>query len=99
MKPSALDGGEWSVSCPTPPGKEPSVPIVQESGWAPEPFWTPWNREKYIAPTENQTPAAQPVARRHTDLPIHTDPYIYKILSTINILIINNYGVRIMKYV
>jgi hypothetical protein len=32
---SALDGGEWSASCPgrtLPPGKGPPVPIVQEAG-------------------------------------------------------------------
>jgi hypothetical protein len=37
---SALDGGEWSVSCPSstlPPGKEPPVPTGQEAGLAPEP--------------------------------------------------------------
>jgi hypothetical protein len=40
---SALDGGQWSALHPgrtLPPGKEPSVPIVQEAGWAPEPVWT-----------------------------------------------------------
>jgi hypothetical protein len=40
---SALDGGEWSASCPgcaLPPGKWPPVPIEQEAGWAPEPVWT-----------------------------------------------------------
>jgi hypothetical protein len=31
---SALDGGEWSA---LPPGKEPPVPIGQETEWAPEP--------------------------------------------------------------
>jgi hypothetical protein len=34
---STLDGGEWSASRPgrvSPPGKGPSVPIVQEAGWA-----------------------------------------------------------------
>jgi hypothetical protein len=34
---SALDGGEWSASCPghaLPPGKGPPVPIVQEARWA-----------------------------------------------------------------
>jgi hypothetical protein len=32
---SALDGGEWSASCPSrtlPPGKGPPVPIGQEAG-------------------------------------------------------------------
>jgi hypothetical protein len=40
---SALDGGEWSASCPglaLAPGKGPPVSIVQEAGWAPEPVWT-----------------------------------------------------------
>jgi hypothetical protein len=40
---SALEGGKWSVSCPScalPPGKGPPVPIGQEAGWAPEPVWT-----------------------------------------------------------
>jgi hypothetical protein len=40
---SALEGGEWSASRPgraLPPRKEPPVPTVQESGWAPEPVWT-----------------------------------------------------------
>jgi len=39
---AALEGGEWSASTPRPhftPGKDP-VPIVQEAGWAPGPFWT-----------------------------------------------------------
>jgi hypothetical protein len=37
---SAL-GGEWSSPCPGRfiPGKDP-VPIVEEAGWAPGPFWT-----------------------------------------------------------
>jgi hypothetical protein len=36
---SALDGGKWSASRPgraLPPGEGPPVPIVQETGWAPE---------------------------------------------------------------
>jgi hypothetical protein len=32
------------------PGKEPLVPIGQEAGWAPEPFWMRWWREKFPAP-------------------------------------------------
>jgi hypothetical protein len=39
---SVLDRGELSASRPgraLPPGKEPPVPIVQETGWAPEPVW------------------------------------------------------------
>jgi hypothetical protein len=40
---SALDEGEWSESFPCralAPGKGPSVPIIHEAGWAPEPVWT-----------------------------------------------------------
>jgi hypothetical protein len=29
-----------------PPGKGPPVPIVQETGWAPEPVWTQRLEEK-----------------------------------------------------
>jgi hypothetical protein len=39
---SALDG-EWSALHPgraLPPGKGPTVPIVQEARWAPAPVWT-----------------------------------------------------------
>jgi hypothetical protein len=41
--PSAIDEDEWSASRSgraLPPEKRPSVPIVQEAGWAPEPVWT-----------------------------------------------------------
>jgi len=27
------------------PVKEPSVPIAEEAGWAPEPAWALWRRE------------------------------------------------------
>jgi hypothetical protein len=30
------------------PGKEPPASIVQETGWAPESFWTLWRRDKII---------------------------------------------------
>jgi hypothetical protein len=50
---SALDGGEWSASRPSHalrPGKGTLVPIVQESGWVPEPVWTQRLEEKSLAP-------------------------------------------------
>jgi hypothetical protein len=50
-----------------PPGKGPSVPTVQEAGWAPEPVWKLWRREKSLALAGNQIPAVHPVARRYTD--------------------------------
>jgi hypothetical protein len=46
----ALGGGEWSVSRPShtlAPGKGPQVPIVQGTGWAPEPVWTQRLEEKF----------------------------------------------------
>jgi hypothetical protein len=56
---SALDGGEWLVSRPgraLAPGKGPPVPIVQETGWAPEPVWTQRLNEKTVTYAEDRTP-------------------------------------------
>jgi hypothetical protein len=39
----ALEVGEWSalpLGRALPQGEGPLVPIVQESGWAPEPVWS-----------------------------------------------------------
>jgi hypothetical protein len=50
---SALDGGEWSASRPSrvlTPGKGPSLPTVQEAGWAPGPVWTQRLEGKSSAP-------------------------------------------------
>ena len=50
-----LEGGEGSASRrgrSLPSGKEP-VPIVQEAGWAPGPFW-PYGEN--FAPTEIRSP-------------------------------------------
>jgi hypothetical protein len=43
---SALSGSEWSAShpCHFTPGKKPPVPIVEETGWTPEPVWTKWRK-------------------------------------------------------
>jgi len=30
-----------------PHGERALLPIAQEAGWAPEPVWTRWRREKY----------------------------------------------------
>jgi hypothetical protein len=32
--------GQHHTPAALPPGKEPLVPIGQEAGWDPEPFWT-----------------------------------------------------------
>jgi hypothetical protein len=67
---SALEGGEWSASRPgraLPPGKEPSVPTVQEAGWAPELVRTQRLEEKSSASVGDRTPAVQSVVRHCTD--------------------------------
>jgi hypothetical protein len=40
-------------------GKDPPVPIAQESGWAPESVWTQRLEEKSFAPAGNQTSTAR----------------------------------------
>jgi len=47
---SALDGGEWSASCPGhfTPGKHTLIHTVQEARWAPEPVWIWLQREKSL---------------------------------------------------
>jgi hypothetical protein len=48
-------------------GKEPPVPIRQESGWPPQPIWTLLRREKSLSLAGIRTLAVQPVASRYTD--------------------------------
>ena len=52
---SALGGGRWSTPRPGRfyPRERDTVPIVQEAGWAPGPFWT---GEEYAAPTGIRSP-------------------------------------------
>jgi hypothetical protein len=38
---------EWPAS---PPSKQPPVPTRQEAGWAPEPVWMLWCRDKSLVP-------------------------------------------------
>jgi hypothetical protein len=47
-------------------GKVPSILIRYEAGWAPEPVWTLWSREKFLTSAGNRTPVLQPVERRYT---------------------------------
>jgi hypothetical protein len=54
-----------------PPGKEPPVSIRQEAGWAPDPVWTLWLREKSCT-AGNRPRAVLPVARPYTDWAIPT---------------------------
>jgi len=39
--------GQLHASASLPPGKEPFVPIGQEAGWAPDPFWSVTLSEVY----------------------------------------------------
>jgi hypothetical protein len=58
-------GSRWRWSA-SPPGRfahgeRAPVTIGYEAGWAPESFWTQWQREKVLAPTGNGTPVVEPV--------------------------------------
>jgi hypothetical protein len=46
-----------------PQGKGPPVPIVQETGWAPEPVWTQRLEEKSFASAGDRTPSLPPGGR------------------------------------
>ena len=48
---SNLDGGEWSASRPgrLNPWERTSVPILQDTGWVPEPLWSFWRGEQSLA--------------------------------------------------
>jgi len=55
--------GQFHARAALPPEKEPLVPTGQEAGWAPEPVWTRWLREKFPAPAGTRTlvhPARRP---------------------------------------
>jgi hypothetical protein len=58
--------GQLHAPAALPPGKEHLVPIGYGAGWAPEPVWTLWWREKFPAPGGTRTPIIQPVAQRYT---------------------------------
>jgi hypothetical protein len=78
---SALEGDEWSASRPgraLPPGKEPSVPIIQEAGWAPEPVWTQRLEEKSSASVASRTPAIQSVVRLYMYIQATYFMFVYK---------------------
>jgi hypothetical protein len=70
---SALDGGQWSASCPgrvLALGKGSLVPTVQEAGWAPELVWTQWLEEKSFRHCQGlnlDRLVVQPVARYYAD--------------------------------
>jgi hypothetical protein len=45
-----VNGQHHAPAALLPPGKGPTVPIVKEAGWAPEPVWTQRLEEKSFAP-------------------------------------------------
>jgi hypothetical protein len=49
------------------PGEKPTVPVVEEAGWAPEPVWTQRLEEKSSASVGDPTPAVQSVVGHYTD--------------------------------
>jgi hypothetical protein len=72
---SVLDGGELSRSHSDrfAPGEGDYVHIRYEAGWAPEPVWTLWRINKFLAPAGNLTPdflTVHPVSCRPADRPI-----------------------------
>jgi hypothetical protein len=54
-----LSGQSHAPSALLPPGKGPTVPIVQEAGWVPEPVWTQRIEEKSFVPAGDRTPIAR----------------------------------------
>jgi hypothetical protein len=67
---SALDGGvsgrRHAPAALYPRGKDPPLPIVQETGWAPELVWTQRIKEKSFVPAGDRTPVVQSVVRHYT---------------------------------
>jgi hypothetical protein len=64
--------GQLEVPASLPPGKEPPVPIGQETGWAPETVWTTWSRENSLLYRDSNSDLSvvQPVDSRYTDYAI-----------------------------
>jgi hypothetical protein len=65
---SALDDDEW----PLYPTKEPYYET--ETGWAPEPVWAFWRKEKSLSFPDIQTPDHQDHIRDSTQLPTTLSP-------------------------
>jgi hypothetical protein len=54
--------GQFHAHIVLPPGKQPLVPVVSETGWPPELFWVMWRGDKSVDTDGNRTSAVQPVA-------------------------------------
>jgi hypothetical protein len=67
--------GQFHAPTALPPREKPLVPTAQEAGWAPEPVWTRWWREKFSAPAGTRTPAhpASSLALYHWAIPAPDD--------------------------
>jgi hypothetical protein len=61
-----VSGQRHAPAALLPLGKGTPLPIVQETGLAPEPVWTQRLQEKSSAPAGDRTPIAQPVVRHYT---------------------------------
>jgi hypothetical protein len=60
---SAIDGGEWSASCPShfTPEKIPWYSLDGKLGGSPELIWMWWQSEKFPTLLEILNPIAQPI--------------------------------------
>ena len=58
----AIYGDAWLTSHPDrfTPGTKPLARIEYEAGWAPEPVYTLWKTDKYLAPAGSPTPDRPP---------------------------------------
>jgi hypothetical protein len=54
------------VPAALPLGKEPTLPIWEQTGWAPEPVWTTWRGEFY-RDSNSDSSAVHPVDSHYTD--------------------------------
>jgi hypothetical protein len=90
---SALDGGEWSASCPgraLPPEKEPPVPIGHEAGRASEPVCTQRLEDNFVCfcrRSNTDRPVVQSVVRHYTDWAtrLRDSFYAYLILADVSL--------------
>jgi hypothetical protein len=107
---SVLDESQWSASRPDhalAPGKGPSVPIVQEAGWAPELVWTQ-ARWKIVCLCRGWSPGcpAKSVVRHYTDwatltpgVKLYTKIFLKTLKKNVNILRYLSLQAKFVAYV